>query len=40
MYIHVDRTAPAPPYRQIEEALRALIVRGVLSPGVKLPGTS
>lgn len=39
MYIHVDRTSPTPPYRQIEDALRALILRGVLAAGVKLPST-
>jgi GntR family transcriptional regulator/MocR family aminotransferase len=39
MYIQVDRTSPAPPYRQIEEALRGLIERGALVPGSRLPST-
>lgn len=39
MYIQVDRTAPTPPYRQIEDAIRGLIERGVLSLGAKLPST-
>ena len=39
MYIHVDRSAAAPPYKQIENAIRGLIDRGVLVPGARLPST-
>src|SRR5688572_31040968 len=39
MYIHVDRTAQTPLYRQIEDTLRGLIERGALTPGTKLPST-
>ena len=39
MYLHVDRTAQTPPYRQIEDALRGLIERSALKPGTKLPST-
>ncbi|MFQ5458939.1 MAG: PLP-dependent aminotransferase family protein, partial [Myxococcota bacterium] len=34
-----DRASPVPVYRQLEETLRALIDRGRLSPGLKLPAT-
>lgn len=39
MYIHVDRASRTPPYRQIEDALRGLIERGVLAQGARLPST-
>lgn len=39
MYIHVDRAAPIPPYRQIEDAIRSLIERGILNLGTRLPSS-
>lgn len=39
MYIHVNRDATAAPYKQIEDAIRGLIERGVLPFGTRLPST-
>jgi GntR family transcriptional regulator len=35
--IHIDLAAPTPAYRQIADAIRALLVGGELSPGERLP---